>query len=164
LIWREGIKELLINRAKAGKRQVNITICLGNPISPNVQCRLREEEQDGTIPLIGPKGIMRLAQSILGELKKAGNPGNFQLLMFNNYPTFATLIFDEHIFFYPYGYQILGNKSPLFHLLDDGSAEAKFINSNAERVIKDSVKATEVIDRWKTGMGLGSNPTSKSIF
>jgi len=153
LIWREELKELLIDRAKTGQGQVTITICLGNPHSPDVKCRLREEEADGTVPPVGSEGITRLAKSVLGELKKAGDPANFQLLMFNNYPTFATLIFDEHIFFYPYGYQILGNRSPLFYLRNDGSAEAEFFVSNADRILEDSEKATDVIDKCNTNVG-----------
>jgi len=157
MLMREGIKELLLNQANSGQSQVTITICLGNPFSPCVQSRLKEEEADGTVPPVGSDGILRLAKSVLAELKKVGNPANFQLLMFNNYPTFATLIFDEHIFFYPYGYQILGNKSPVFYLRNDGNTEAEFIVSNVQRIINDSEKAIDVINRNSTSTG--NNPS-----
>ncbi|MFC1861328.1 hypothetical protein ACFLYL_03550 [Chloroflexota bacterium] len=145
LIWSEDLKELLVNRAKS--TQVNITLCLGNPESPHVKRRDEEEQKGKKKPTLGLGGTMQLAESVLGLLSQAGNPENFQLLMFNNYPTFATLIFDEHIFFYPYGYQTLGNYSPVFHLLDDGSDESKFFIENAESIIDGSDKAIDVIQR-----------------
>lgn len=41
----------------------------------------------------------------------------------------ATLAFDEEVFFYPYGYQVLGNLSPIFHLHKDGGEVASFLST-----------------------------------
>ncbi len=158
LIWEKHILDLLIDRAKSG--DAIVTICLGNPYSPHVEDRLIEEEMQGNRPPVGRDGIIRNVKALVERLDAAGNPPNFSVVLFENYPTFATLIFDQELFIYPYGYQVLGNVSPIFHFQNNDSEESKFFISNAERIIRDSVSAKDIVSRkinpkfysdsWKT--------------
>ncbi|MGB9591952.1 MAG: DUF1045 domain-containing protein, partial [Candidatus Kryptoniota bacterium] len=143
LIWEKRIVDILIERAKSGKAR--ITVCMGNPFSPHVIDRLVEEETTGERAPVGREGIERNVKALLQRLDLEGNPPGFNLCLFNHYPTFATLIFDDEIFVYPYAYQTLGNISPILHFRNDGSEEASFFISNAERIIRDAVPARDVI-------------------
>jgi Protein of unknown function (DUF1045) len=145
LIWEKHILDLLIERAKSG--DAIVTICLGNPFSPHVEDRLIEEEMQGNRPVLGREGVLRNIRSLVERLDGAGNPPNFSLVLFESYPTFATLIFDQDLFIYPYAYQVLGNTSPIFHFQDNGNEESKFFVTNAERIIRDSISAKDVISR-----------------
>ncbi|MFX0199465.1 MAG: DUF1045 domain-containing protein [Candidatus Hodarchaeota archaeon] len=143
LIWEKHIVDLLISRARSG--EVRVTICMGNPFSPHVQDRLIEEEMRGTRPPVGRDGIERNVKALVQRIHEIGNPNGISVCLFEHYPTFATLIFDQDIFVYPYAYIILGNVSPIFHLLNDGSEEARFFISNAERIVRDAVPAEDVV-------------------
>lgn len=145
LIWEKHILDMLIERAQSG--DASIVICLGNPYSPHVADRLIEEEMRGNRPPVGRDGIVRNAKALVERLESAGNPQNISILLFEQYPTFATLIFDEEIYIYPYGYQILGNTSPIFHFQNDDSEEAKFFIANAQRILRDAVPAKDVVYR-----------------
>ncbi len=145
MVWEKNILDLLLDRAAAGKTRV--TICMGNPFSPHVEERLVEEEMRDNRPPVGREGIIKNVKTLVERLELAGNPPFFRVLLFEHYPTFATLIFDKDIFVYPYAYQILGNESPLLHFQNDGSAEAKFFLSNAERILHDAIPASDVVMR-----------------
>ena len=143
LIWEKRIVDILIERAKSGKAK--ITICMGNPFSPHILDRLIEEEMTGERAPVGREGIERNVKALIHRLDLEGNPSSFNVCLFEHYPTFATLMFDDDIFIYPYAYQILGNISPILHLRNDGSEEARFFVSNAERIIRDAIPARDVI-------------------
>ncbi len=143
LIWEKRIVDILLERAKTGK--ANITICMGNPYDPHVLDRLIEEETTGERAPVGRYGIERNVKALLQRLEMEGNPQNFQLCLFEHYPTFATLKFDNQLFVYPYAYQLLGNESPILHLCDDGSEEARFFVSNVKRIIRNATPARDVI-------------------
>lgn len=143
LIWEKRIVDILIERAKAGRAR--ITICMGNPFNPHVLDRLIEEETTGERAPVGRDGIVRNVQALIQRLDLEGNPPGFSVCLFEHYPTFATLMFDKDIFVYPYAYQLLGNASPILHFCNDGSEEAKFFISNAERIIRDAVPARDVV-------------------
>lgn len=145
LIWQKRILDMLIERAQSGDAKV--TICLGNPYSPHVEDRLIEEEMQGRRPPVGRVGIELNARALVERLEKAGNPPNISILLFEHYPTFATLLFDQEIYIYPYGYQILGNASPIFHFQNDDSEEARFFVANAEAIVRDAVPARDVVYR-----------------
>lgn len=140
LIWEKNIVDILIKRAQ--DKQVSITICLANPLSPHIEDRLIEEQMHNEpIPINLETNLKALVQKIIN----AGSPANFQVRLFNNYPTFATLIFDNEIYTYPYAYQKVGMDSPIFHFKNDGSPVSNFYISNAERVVRDSISASEFI-------------------
>jgi len=148
LIWEKHLLDLLLRRAQTG--DADVTICLGNPFSPHVEDRLIEEEMGDNRPPVGREGIIKNTETLVERLNRAGNPPNFRVLLFEHYPTFATLIFDEEIFIYPYAYQILGNLSPIFHLVNNGGEVAGFFMSNAQRITSDAVSAREVLRHRQT--------------
>jgi hypothetical protein len=143
IIWEKHIVDLLLERTKSGEAKV--TICLGSPCSPHVEDRLVEEEMEGNRPPVGKDGIERNLKALMQLIENAGNPENFAVRLFEHYPTFATLIFDQDIFIYPYAYIILGNESPIFHFKNNDSEEANFFLSNADRIIRDSVPAKDIV-------------------
>ena len=145
LIWEKHILDLLLERAQAGEAEV--IICLGNPYSPHVENRLTEEEMCDNRPPVGREGIIKNISALVDRLDRAGNPTDFSLLVFEHYPTFATLIFDKEIFIYPYAYQVLGNLSPIFHLYDDGGEEVRFFRANVDRIIHDATPAMDIVMR-----------------
>jgi hypothetical protein len=145
LIWEKHILDLLVERAQAGNAEV--TICYGNPFSPHIEDRLIEEEMGDNRSPVGREGIIKNAEALVERLARAGNPSNFRVMMFEHYPTFATLVFDDEIFFYPYAYQVLGNLSPIFHLANDGGEIAKFFMRNVTRITSDAVAAQDVLKR-----------------
>ena len=144
IIWQQKIVDLLIKHARQNNT-ASITICLANPFSPHVEDRLTEEEISGVPAPVGKKGIVRNILNLMARLKTAKYPSNFKVCLFENYPTFATLIFDENIFIYPYTYKTLGTYSPIFHLKDNGSEETNFFMSNAENIIKDAIPAEDFV-------------------
>lgn len=96
-------------------------------------------------PATGRAFIQRNVQSLVERLELAGNPHTFKVLLFEHYPTFAILIFDDKIFVYPYAYQVLGNTSPIFQIRDTGAPEAEFFKAHAQRVLNDAVPALDVV-------------------
>lgn len=143
LIWEKRILDILLERAKFD--QAKITICMGNPFNPHVLDRLVEEEMSGQRAPVGKDGIAGNIKALITRLEAEGSPANFKVCLFEHYPTFATLIFDKEIFIYPYAYQQLGNLSPIIHLHDNESEEAKFFLSNANRIIQDASPAKDIV-------------------
>ena len=153
MLWEKNLLDLLIERAQSRKAQV--TVCLANTRSPHVLDRLVEEEMNEDRPVAGRAFIQRNVQSLVERLAMAGNPDTFRVLLFEHYPTFAILIFDEKIFIYPYAYQVLGNTSPIFQIRDTGGPEAEFFKAHAQRVLKDAVPALDSV-RIRQNPGLYS--------
>lgn len=148
LIWEKHIIDMLVERSQSG--DASVTICLGNPFSPHVEDRLVEEEMYGNSPPVGRDGVARSAKDLVQRMRDAGRPKDLSICLFEHYPTFATLIFDQHIFVYPYAYITLGNESPIFHLCNDGSEESKFFIANANNIIRDAVQAEDVVKSRKS--------------
>lgn len=143
LLWEKHIVDLLIERAASG--EASVRVCMGNPYNPHVQDRLIEEEMSGNRAPVGREGIARNVRALVQRLQGAGNPPAFSFTLFEHYPTFATLIFDDELFIYPYSYQELGNVSPIMHFRNDTSEEAQFFLANAERVLRDAVPADQIV-------------------
>lgn len=141
LIWNKHILDALIERARSGAAEV--IICVGNPYSPHIQSRWIEEMQY-IRPQFGREAMAENLEMLLQQISEAGAP--ISVLLFEHYLTFATLIFDDNIFVYPYAYELLGNFSPIFHLRNNGSPEAKFFLDNARRILSKSVPARDVIN------------------
>ena len=147
IIWQQKIVDLLIQHATKNN-EVSITICLANPFSPHVEDRLTEEEMSGVTAPVGQKGIINIINNIwnlIERLEKNGNPDNFKVRLFENYPTLATLIFDQDIFIYPYTYQTLGTISPIVQLRNNGSPATNFFISNAKKIINDAIPVEDFV-------------------
>ncbi|MFD9815824.1 DUF1045 domain-containing protein [Streptomyces sp. NPDC059080] len=143
LLWEKHIADMLIRRAQEGT--CHVTVCMGNTASPHVEDRFIEEEMEWNRPQVGRSGIDRNIRALVERLHVSGNPKNFKFVLFEHYPTFATLIFDDDLFIYPYGYQSLGNVSPIFHVRNDGSDQANFFLENARKIVSDSIPANDLI-------------------
>ncbi|MCX4813417.1 DUF1045 domain-containing protein [Streptomyces sp. NBC_01239] len=162
LLWEKHILDLLIRRAQDGSCRV--TICMANTSSPHIQSRFIEEEMESNRPQVGSSGVDRIIRALVERLQLAGNPSNFRFVLFENYPTCATLVFGDEIFFYPYGYQAIGNVSPMFHLRNNGEPQARFFIDNARRVIADAVPAQDVIDVRKMRSHLSENWIMAAVY
>lgn len=139
------ILETLVQRAV--REEVEVVACMANPSSPYVIDRLIEEEMGHNRPPIGRRGIERNIKSLLDRLDSAGNPANFRVLLFEQYPTYAIYMIDSDLFVVPYLYRMLGWQAPVLHFKDKGSAVARSLVDNAERMLKDAVPARHVLDR-----------------
>lgn len=143
LIKQPHLLDVLLTRANNGRAIV--TLCMANPYSPLVQERWIEEMQ-GVEPQFGIEGSRRALNSLVTRLERESISSNFRFVLFEHYPTFATLIFDREIFIYPYGFQLIGNFSPVFRFRSiDQSRETKFFLENADRVVESSVSAVSVV-------------------
>jgi hypothetical protein len=142
LIWNKHILTALLKRAATPGCQ--LTICLANPYSPYLQDRWIEEQME-LGPQFGRDAMADNIASLLGQVSDAGAELNVKVLLFEHYPTLATLIFDDDVFVYPYAYQLLGNLSPIIHLRRAVDGIADFFIDNAERVLADAVDAKDVI-------------------
>ena len=162
LIWQKNILDMLVDRAQKGETEV--TICLGNPFSPHVEDRLVEEEMRDNRAPVGRSGIINNALALVERLEKAGNPLNFKVLLFEHYPTIATLVFDDDIFLYPYAYGTLGNLSPMFHLHNDGGEVSSFFLRNLERVVTDAVPAHDVLHHRRMSGYSSPSWTAAAVF
>jgi hypothetical protein len=153
MLWDKNILDILIERAQS--RNAQVTVCLGNTRSPHVLDRIIEEEMYENRSPFGRGFIERNVQTLVERLTLAGNPSTFRVLLFDHYPTFATLIFDDKIFVYPYAYQMLGNMSPIFQIQDTGTPEAEFFKAHVKRVLNDAVPALDRV-RIRQNSGLYS--------
>lgn len=161
-LWEKHILDLLISRAQ--DRTCRITICMANTSSPHIQDRFIEEEMESNRPQVGSSGVDRIIRALVERLQLAGNPNNLRFVLFENYPTCATLIFDDEIFFYPYGYQAIGNVSPMFHLRNNGEPQAQYFIENARRIVADAVPAKDVIDVRKMRSYLSESWVMAAVY
>ena len=143
LIWEKNILDTILERVAT--KQAKVRICMANPFSPHMESRYIEEEMRNENPLVGREGMRKNVRALVHKIAEAGNPDGLSFLLFECYPTLATLIFDDNIFVYPYGYHQLGNVSPILHFLNDGSETAQFWIKNAERIFKYAVSAKDVV-------------------
>ena len=140
---------------------------MGHHRNPHVLDRLIEEHMDDGQPVRDGKTAQEYApftrgadkvKALVERLQRIGNPEHFEVLLFAHYPTFATLIFDEQIFVYPYAYIISGTHSPILQI-KDGTPAAQFVR-NAQTMLRDAVPACDVVqarrdqtyqsNEWKT--------------
>ncbi len=162
IIWNRHIVDVLIEKAVKGK--IDVTICLANPLNPNVERRLIEEEIKQEKAPVGKAGIINIIKSLCQRLNAVGNPSNFRLCLFENYPTIATMIFDDDIFIYPYIYRTLGNLSPVFHFKHDDSEIVKFYLDNASRIVEDAIPANNVFQILENRQYFSDNWFSLAVY
>jgi len=139
----EETMNALVERARV--KDVKIDICLANPYNPSVQDRLIEEEMRDQPPFIGRRRLRERFVELVERIEDLDKLGKINVRLFEHYPTSATLILDNNIFVYPYGYHVLGTKSPVTWIHDDGGPDARFHRENAELVRDDSVPASMVV-------------------
>lgn len=147
ILHRDPIFISLIERVTKG--QCDLEIYLANPFSPAVETRLIEEEIGDMKPPVAKPGLISRLHSIIEEQRKSGYPSNFLLKLFPNYPTFAMFILDDDYFFYPYGYTLLGNQSPVARFSRRDPAHKpmiEFLQRQYENVKTSSTDAQLILD------------------
>ena len=152
--------------SRVGKGELSIDICLGNPFSPGVASRFIEESIDGEQKVFGREGVWENVEQLIKLVGKANlgkNLHNIQVLLFSEYPTLATLIFDEDIYVYFYSYRCLGNESPILHLKSNSPESIFFIN-HSKRIISDSTPASEVINCRKNARFFSDSWINAAVF
>ena len=134
VLHRDTVFIRLMKRVK--KKECSLEIYLANPFSPAVEMRLIEEEIGDLKPTVGKVGLDSRLQSYIEEQRKLNNPSNFAIGVFSHYPTFAIIILDDDYFFYPYGYALLGNQSPVFQFSGSNPAHKSMIEFLQEQYNK----------------------------
>jgi hypothetical protein len=108
-LWNAQSLQTLIERVASG--DLIAQICMGQFTSPHIKLRLEEEPEMPT----GVPGAEHLIRKLVRFEQTIGDESRFSIRLFQHYPTYAMLIFDQEIYFYPYGFRTLGNLSPTFH-------------------------------------------------
>jgi hypothetical protein len=131
------------------QKKCTLEVYLANPFSRQVEARLVEEEMGNIKPPVGKQGLIQRLETMLEKQTELGDPPNFTLSLFSNYPTVAMFIIDTEYFLYPYGYTLLGNLSPVmqFSRAHPGDrAMIDFMEGQYQRVKAGSVNARLVMD------------------
>ncbi len=148
---------IIITKLKEKSKEggCHIEIYLANPDSPEIERRLIEEELgpyfEDIKPPISYDGLKKRIRTLTSsEGYKLHD--KYEVNLFNNYPTFALLIFDFHQYFvYPYGFAKLGNYSPVIAFdktCEKHSDVIKFLNSHYERLKKNSSEALKTTKEY----------------
>lgn len=123
-------------RLRNGK--LTAKVCLGNRNSPRVQQRINDEPPHH----VSVASWLDLIDHLVKLRKKLPDPDRLQIRLFNHYPTYAILIFDDEYFFYPYAYQELGNFSPCLYWKGTDESASRFYSEQFEKIYGDSSPAT----------------------
>lgn len=151
-----------VNNIESGKTKA--TICMANPFSRFVEIRLFEEELGLHKPDVGYTGLLNRIKTLLDCKKRMErNSDQFKILLFNHYPTIAILKFDQHVFFYPYGYRTLGNLSPAFYV-EAGCSTGRFLNDQINLILKDATYAEDIIAVDNNQLESLSNQPHYAVF
>lgn len=147
IIQRDPIFLDLMERVEKGR--CTLEIYLANPFSRQIEMRLVEEEIGNIKPPVGRSGLIQRLETILKKQQELGNPSNFILRLFWNYPTTAMFIIDSDYFLYPYGFSLLGNLSPILHYSKNNPKDhpiVDFVEKQYQQIKGASVSAQVVMD------------------
>lgn len=147
IIQRDPIFLDLMERVEKG--ECTLEIYLANPFSRQIEMRLVEEEIGNIKPPVGRIGLIQRLETILKKQQELGNPSNFVLRLFWNYPTTAMFIIDAEYFLYPYGFSLLGNLSPIMHYSKNNPKDRPiidFVEKQYQQIKAASVSAQLVMD------------------
>ena len=149
IIQRDPVFLDLMERVEKGK--CTLEIYLVNPFSRQVEMRLIEEEIGNIKPPVGRLGLIQRLETILKKQREMGNPPNFTLRLFWNYPTTAMFIIDTEYFLYPYGFSLLGNLSPILHYSKNNPNDhpiVEFVEKQYQQIKSASTSAQLVMDLY----------------
>jgi hypothetical protein len=79
---------------------------MANFSSEPIRNRVLDEEPEHPIGVPGSEHLIRRLARLEGI---AAGRSRFAVNLFSHIPSYATLIFDDEVYVYPYGYRILGN-------------------------------------------------------
>jgi hypothetical protein len=145
VLYHRGPLELL-----KGPANCHWEIYVANPYSPEVQARLIEEEAASPRPVVGKSGLVSRLESLLDFQEQSGSPEALTIKSFSHYPTISFFIVDrQHYFFYPYGFALLGDFSPVWYGRADDPRDATvvaFLKRQHELTREASVDAALIHD------------------
>ena len=147
ILHRDPLLLDLLDRVSKGK--CTLEIYLANPFSRQIEARLIEEEVGNMKPPVGKQGLIQRIETLLEKQKELGNPPNFGLSLFSNYPTVAMFIIDTEYFLYPYGFALLGNLSPVMQFSRNRPTDRPmidFMEGQYQRIKTSSTDAQLVMD------------------
>jgi hypothetical protein len=165
LLHREPIFIDLAERA--ARNECTVDICMADPWSPDVAVRLIEEDMGALKPPVGRSGLIKRLASNLHTLDQLGRPANFSLSLFSHYPTFAMCIIDDDYFFYPYGYAMLGNFSPVEHFSKEAPGDLPmitFLENHYKRVRAATVDARIAFDLYEQRQASPEGLRAMSVY
>lgn len=123
-------------------RRAKVTIFIANSKSAQIKQRLKEEEKYNDPAPKGPQLIDRIFIDLKKLEEAVGDTAILDVRQFDHYPTFTLIIIDSDIFYYPYGYQTLGNVAPVFHLKNDNSRQANYFLKQFGLLVKNYPRPT----------------------
>lgn len=144
VLWDEDVVENL--KKVLRNKQAKVSILLADVQSEQIQRRLLEEKkQHSTAPTRNGKDVISNVLEFLRSIEKNLNrPDRFKVATFSHYPTFAFIIIDEDVYYYPYGFQTDGTHSPLFHFRGKRTSVYKFFSRQFELLESEYLKYDEV--------------------
>ncbi len=142
-LWHVTTFQTLEQRLRDG--ELTVKICMGNRESPHIIERVAHEPEHH-VGLDAWSGLIKRLVKLRGELS---NPNQLKVNLFDHYPTYAILIFDDEYFLYTYPYKALGNVSPCFYWRGDTKL-SQFYSAQFDRIFADSSPAYESFDECAT--------------
>jgi hypothetical protein len=136
-LWDSGFFARFEKRVLGGA--VAARKCMAHFRSADILRRLKEEPAHP----IGIGGSETLVRSLLEVEARVSDPNRFSLRLFDHYPTYATLQFDDEIYLYPYCFKSLGNAAPTFYWRGKDPA-AQFFREQFEALWSHSQPAEQV--------------------
>ncbi len=126
-LW--GSEPMLTMTNRIARGELSVQVCMGQFNSKSVRLRLAEE---GEILAGVPQGEYLIRRLVHLE-KTVSDDSRFAIKLFDHYPTYAMLIFDNEVYVYPYGFRVLGNSSPTFYL-PSGDPAAQFFKQQFDTI------------------------------
>ncbi len=120
-LWKEDYFQTLEELVFSGRLQVQL--CLANVSSQEILCRFDHEKHQ----TMGSEGLKyRIKEKFLALELQIDDRSRFEIRLFDHYPTYAMLSFDNEIYVYPYPFKKLGNSSPMFYWKGESEASTFF--------------------------------------
>ena len=138
-LWDEDYYQKFRNHVMSSKSS-EVKLCLANPFSPEILLRFIQE---GGQP-VNIRGIQdRIEDKFLSLEAEIGDKSKFEVRLFDHYPTYSLLIFDDEMYLYLYPFQARGNTSPIFYWKDKADIDP-FFHEQFDKAWDSAQSASEV--------------------
>lgn len=132
--WNASHLRVFEERLRLG--QCTARVCMANFKSDSILGRLDDEPEHP----IGVAGAEHLLRRLVRMENAFEDSDRLAVRVFEHYPTYAMLAFDDELYIYMYGYKTLGNSSPTFYWWGKDPA-AKFYRDQFEVIWDDAQPA-----------------------
>lgn len=138
-LWTEDYFHTLERRVISGELS-QVRLCLANVSSPEILLRFNHEKNQ----TMGIGGLeYRIKEKFLPLEREIDDRSRFEVRLFEHYPTYAMLNFDNDIYVYLYPFKKLGNSSPTFYWKGESEAST-FFHEQFENIWAASKPASQV--------------------